>query len=231
MPFACDATERHPMQEHLEDVETSSIAFCMRCSPNVWLTNLTEENEELRLHGLCLCYLPPMGFLHPPSPARLSDALARVTAFSNSCAGVLPGFFCSDSFMCTFFYSVNFPVSILSFYISSWFVSVCCAAFSLSRSALSSPLSCTWLLQASSFLHQFHYYRTVERFIYSIFKDVKAKDENERRRRLLWSFVQKHLLKQLCFRSSFNQREHPGSFDMRAPIPLNVVPHLTQSIL
>lgn len=88
----------------------SIYSFLYAMWPECLTDNLTEEDEELSLHGLCWCSSPPMWFLHP-TPSRptstLSDTLAEITAFSNSCAGLPPGFCGSDCFMCAFFYSVN----------------------------------------------------------------------------------------------------------------------------
>lgn len=174
MPSACEAMERRSVRGHFHNIEAASIAFCMQCGPNVWLTTLQKRTRS------CVCMACvdaprlPCGFcIRPPAPPSaipmLSYTLTKITAFSNSRAGLPPGFCDSDCFMCT---SVNFDLSpFLSrvcfhfsrLYHRLYISSVCCAAFSLSL-AVSSP--CTeWLLhcQSSSFWHPCHYFRTVKR--------------------------------------------------------------------
>lgn len=93
MPSACDATEGH--MGTFSWCWGSIYSFLYAMWSECLTDNLTEEDEELRLHGLCWCSSPPMWFLHPPPsrPCRCSHTpWQKITAFSNSRAGLPPGF-------------------------------------------------------------------------------------------------------------------------------------------
>lgn len=217
-------------------------SFLYAMWPECLTDNLTGEDEELRLHGLCWCSSPPMGFLHPP-PSRPSRHFhtprQRTAAFSNSRAGLPPGV--CGSVLCapssTLSISTCLPISISSFSSAASFLFLFFAALpslSLSPSPLRSLLPCTeWLLQASSFLHLCHY-RTVKRFVHSHSSRTSRpktgiRDDSSFSDLLLRISIFSH-----AFVFNFPPvgdiwKERPGSFDMRALICLNPVPCLTQA--
>lgn len=204
MPSACDATERHPVQEHFHNVEAASKAFCMQCGPNVWLTTLQRRTRS------CICMACvdapclPCGFCILPHPCWRFH-----TPWQNSCllianshAGLSSGFCGSDCFMCASFYSVSLGLSHLTcFVFTIWSVSTY-HPFSAHPFFSCSPLFlhhfkfslCTeWLLycQASSFLQRCHYLtkevKKLQAYTHLTFKHVKAKDRNKKLLQL-WSF-------------------------------------------
>lgn len=140
MPSACVATGRRSVPEHFLRCRGIVCSFLYAMWPKCLTDNLTAEDGELRLHGLCWCSLSPSWgglCILPPSPVHLASFVhpwARLTAFSYSCAGLPPGVCGSDWFMCS---STLSTLTYLSVFISSfwtaayfWFLVVFCCLFS-----------------------------------------------------------------------------------------------------
>lgn len=117
MPSACVATGRCSVPEHFLRCRGIVCSFLYAMWPECLTDNLTAEDEELRLHGLCWCSLPPSwgGSLHPPTfsrPSRLfCTPLGKINSFFL--------FLCRPSSRCLWFrliyvllYSVDPDVSL-----------------------------------------------------------------------------------------------------------------------
>lgn len=162
-----------------------------------------------------------------PPISTLSDTLAEITAFSNSCAGLPPGFCGSDCFMCAFFYSVNLDLSprfYRKFFISSsvvftsrgFIVSLVstyhiCLLLCLFSLAVSPSFSVSFPALSDCYSTKpVHFYtfaitlvvKTLQTCTRSLFKHVKAKDRNNRRL-LTVLLLKKHLIIHACFWFSF----------------------------
>lgn len=204
MPSACDATEMRSVREHFHNVEAASIAFCMRCGPNVWLTTLQKRTRScicmallmlLASHVVSVPYSPPTypdAFIHPgknnsffyfydrPS-SRFLWFWVFYVLFLLLCQSWLISLFLFRVFhlqlVCFHFAMVYYLVCL---YISS----ICCSAFSLSSKWSCSPCAERLLhCQASLFLRPCHYFGTItssEICTDLLFKHVKAKDRDKK---------------------------------------------------
>ena len=137
-------------------IEAASIAFCMRCGLNVWLTAPRRRTRSCVLHGLCWCSSPPVWFLHPPHPPpphpllaipMLSYTLAKITAFSNSCADLPPGF----PWFWLFYVSLLLTRSVLTYLpVFIWSFSSTASLFSRCEGLSSCLCVCVYLLPSLS---------------------------------------------------------------------------------
>lgn len=197
--LACDAAERDTprwdiftmLRQHL------SLFVCNVVRMFDWKT-FTEEDEELRLHGLCWCSSPLMWFLHPPpltfDPFRCfhTPPGKKETAFCNFDAGLLlPGFCGSDSLTSDFLqHHICLFQSCLLLCLFYLFLCFCFCLPSVEFSSL------------HRLLHHQIYNLTItlgqrRSSRHAVFEHVKVKDE-KRRRLLLLRWSQKASYHTLC---------------------------------
>lgn len=228
MPSACDATEGH--MGTFSWCWGSIYSFLYAMWSECLTDNLTEEDEELRLHGLCWCSSPPMWFLHPPSsrPCRFHTPWQKKTKKPQLFLILMQAFLqvsvvltvlCAPSStlsiltylpvcICSFSSAAVCFCNVLSSYLSLHIICLLLCLFSRCLSIVLTFPPCTeWLWQcyASSFLHLCHYFRTVRRLKTcrnSLFKHVKAKES-----RLSDFLLKKHLITRFCFRFSFESEK------------------------
>lgn len=141
--------------KHFHDIEAASLAFCMRCSPNVWLTTLQKRMRSCVLHGLCWRSSPPVWFLHPlPSPAismpPYTPEITALQAFLQ--ASVVQTVLCAPSSTLSTLAYLSVAILIidrLSSYLSLHIICLLLCLFSLAVSPSFLPCS-KWLLHCQS---------------------------------------------------------------------------------
>lgn len=200
MPSACVATGRRSVPEHFLRCGGIVCSFLYAMWPECLTDNLTAEDEELRLHGLCWCSLPPSWgglCILLPSPIHLASFVhpgARLTAFSYSCAGLPPGVCGSDWFMCSTLSTLTYLSVFISSFSAAAYVCFLVGFFllpSLSR-VWSLPPCTKWLLQANLFPSLCHYSRMAKGSVHShSWRTLRPKMVKKRWLQPLWSFYSK----------------------------------------